>query len=364
MRIKFMKKFNNSKKILITGGAGFIGGTLLRRLLEETECSIFILDKLGYASDENLIKNILNSNNERVSFFEVDLVNKTNTKNAIERSDPDFIFHLAAETHVDRSINDPTEFIYNNIIGTYNLLEAAKNHWLGLNKARKSTFRFHHISTDEVFGSLELDNQKFNENTSYDPRSPYSASKASSDHLVRAWFHTYGLPIIVTNCSNNFGPRQFPEKLIPLAIDKALKKERIPLYGDGSNVRDWLFVEDHVDAILLAISEGKIGETYCIGGYGEYSNLEVLCFICDIIQNQMPSNKSSYRELIKKVKDRPGHDQRYAIDATKIKSHLNWSPRYEFYEALKITVEWYINNPDWTKSILLKSGYKLERLGL
>ena len=363
MRIKFMKKFNNSKKILITGGAGFIGGTLLRRLLEETECSIFILDKLGYASDENLIKNILNSNNERVSFFEVDLVNKTNTKNAIERSDPDFIFHLAAETHVDRSINDPTEFIYNNIIGTYNLLEAAKNHWLGLNKARKSTFRFHHISTDEVFGSLELDNQKFNENTSYDPRSPYSASKASSDHLVRAWFHTYGLPIIVTNCSNNFGPRQFPEKLIPLAIDKALKKERIPLYGDGSNVRDWLFVEDHVDGIISAALNGIPGKTYCIGGDCEKTNLELVNIICNQLDDLIPQNKP-HSSLINFVKDRPGHDYRYSINSNLIQKDLGWSPKTNIEVGINKTINWYIKNIDWCKKMLFNSGYEGQRLGL
>lgn len=361
-----MIELSKADKILVTGGSGFIGGTLIRKLLKETQCTIFILDKVGYASDIIGINKLLNDINysNRLFFLKVDLTNFSNLKDAIKSSDPDFVFHLAAESHVDRSIDSPYDFINNNIIGTYNLLEIVKIHWLKLNRERMQKFRFLHISTDEVFGSLNNKDQKFNENTSYDPRSPYSASKASSDHLVRAWFHTYGLPVIITNCSNNFGPRQFPEKLIPLVIQKALERKEIPLYGDGSNIRNWLFVEDHADALFLVICRGNIGETYCIGGNEEYSNLEVVNLICEIIQELKPRKNSSYKELIKKVKDRPGHDFRYSINSSKIFSELGWRPNYDFNRSLRITINWYIKNLDWCNSMLLKSGYLGNRLGI
>tara|TARA_B100000886_G_scaffold337887_1_gene299592 strand:- start:6892 stop:7995 length:1104 start_codon:yes stop_codon:yes gene_type:complete len=361
-----MKKFHKSTNVLVTGGAGFIGAALIRKLLEVTECNLFILDKLSYASDIEGIRKILDDKKykKRLFFWEKDLTNFEATKDVIHKCDPDYVFHLAAESHVDRSIDKPLDFIQNNIIGTYNLLEVVRNHWFYLDKLRKDRFRFHHISTDEVFGSLDYKEKRFDEKTPYDPRSPYSATKASSDHLVRAWYHTYGLPIIITNCSNNFGPRQFPEKLIPLVIQKALNKQQIPLYGNGSNIRDWLYVDDHIEALLLAISEGKIGETYCIGGFGEHSNLEVVNFICDTIQTLKPLNNFLYRSLITPVEDRPGHDLRYAINSSKIISELGWRPKHSFQEALRITINWYIKNPKWCEAILQKSGYLGDRLGI
>tara|TARA_B100000212_G_C27385019_1_gene539003 strand:+ start:25636 stop:26718 length:1083 start_codon:yes stop_codon:yes gene_type:complete len=360
-----MKKFNGLN-ILITGGAGFIGGAVIRRLLISGNSLIFNLDKIGYASDIYEINRISSDNNlcKRYKFLKVDLKDIKEVQKAIEISDPDLIIHLAAESHVDRSIDSPSEFILSNVLGTFNLLEASKKHWSKLSNKRKAKFKFLHISTDEVFGSLSLNSKGFDESYPYDPRSPYSASKASSDHLVRSWFHTYNFPILLTNCSNNFGPKQFPEKLIPLVIQKALKNKDIPLYGDGSNIRDWLFVEDHVDAILLVISKGVIGQSYCIGGFGEKSNIEVVMMICEILESLVPSKKVPYHNLIKKVKDRPGHDLRYSIDSSKIQSELGWTPKYTFESALTKTICWYLENFDWCEQILSQSGYELDRKGI
>ena len=351
MKLEFEKLHN--KRILITGGAGFIGGALIRKLLKESKCIIFNIDKLGYASDQKSIYEVINNNNidqKRYTFLKVDLSHKESINDAVEHANPDIVMHLAAESHVDNSINAPERFIYSNIIGTYNLLNAIKNHFLNLPLDRKNIFKFHHISTDEVYGSLSLNDPKFQEDTNYDPRSPYSATKASSDHLVNAWHHTYGLPIVITNCSNNFGPWQFPEKLIPVVITNALSGEKIPLYGDGLNIRDWLFVEDHINALILVANKGKIGSKYCIGGFGEKSNFQVVKTICNILDNKM-NPSSSFFNLVELVNDRLGHDRRYAINSFKIQNELSWEPIYNFEEALNITVDWYIRNIEWCKDI-------------
>lgn len=333
-------------KILITGGYGFIGSNLIKKLLSNKSLSIFNIDKLGYASNPKCVLEANNENkNNNYHFHEIDLCENEKLNLIFNEIKPDLVMHLAAESHVDRSISSSRIFIESNIIGTYNLLESSRNYFEKLDFEKKSRFRFHHISTDEVFGSL-TSKGKFSEETPYDPRSPYSASKASSDHLVRSWFHTYGLPIIITNCSNNFGPWQFPEKLIPLTILKAIKSENIPIYGDGSNVRDWLFVDDHVEALLLAATKGKIGETYCIGGFGEKTNLEVANKICNILDSLCPKD-FNHRDLISFVKDRKGHDKRYSINSSKIQSQLKWKPKYSFEEALLKTVEWYLLNKDF-----------------
>ena len=334
--------------ILVTGGYGFIGSNLIKKLLLNKNYQIFNIDKLGYASNVNSIAESLNLNNqERYKFYKLDLKNFHELCEIINLIKPDLIMHLAAESHVDRSINSPWEFIESNVIGTYNLLEASRSYFNKLNGSKKSNFRFHHISTDEVFGSLS-DIGTFSEKTPYDPRSPYSASKASSDHLVRAWHHTYNFPIIITNCSNNFGPWQYPEKLIPLTISKAINLQTIPIYGDGSNVRDWLFVDDHVDALIISAIKGEIGETYCIGGFGERTNLQVVKKICDILDVFCPQN-IKYSELMSFVKDRPGHDKRYSINSEKIQSKLNWYPKYSFDEALEKTIKWYLENKEFLK---------------
>ena len=335
-------------RVLVTGGAGFIGGALVRRLLRGTDATVFNLDKLGYASDLTSIELTLaelgTAGEGRHQLLQVDLVNAEATAAAVRHADPDLVFHLAAESHVDRSISGPGAFIESNVQGTFHLLQAVRAHWEQLPRERQERFRLHHISTDEVFGSLGPTG-RFSETTPYDPRSPYSASKAASDHLVRAWHHTYGLPVVLTNCSNNYGPWQFPEKLIPVVILKAVAGEPIPLYGDGLNVRDWLYVEDHVEALLLAASRGRLGESYCVGGAGDHgspserSNTEVVQAICGLLDGLRPDG-APHSRLITPVTDRPGHDRRYAIDASKITRELGWKPQHSFEQGLDATVRW------------------------
>ncbi len=340
---------NNFNRILVTGGAGFIGGTLIRKLLNTTKSLIFNIDTLNYASDLRSINNLEKAKG-RHFHLNVNLKNIKETNEAIKVANPDIIFHLAAESHVDRSIISPNIFIDSNITGTFNLLEASRALYENLSNERKEKFKIIHISTDEVFGSLGKI-KRFRETSKYDPRSPYSASKAASDHLAKAWFHTYKLPTIITNCSNNYGPFQFPEKLIPLTILKAIEGEKIPIYGDGKNIRDWLFVEDHIEALLLIAEKGKPGDTYCIGGNNEKNNNYIVREICTILEKYIPS-KITYTDLIEFVKDRPGHDKRYAIDSNKIKKELGWKPKTNFHEGLKITVEWYINNKEWYQTMI------------
>ena len=339
-----MENLLNNSRILITGGAGFIGSALIRKLLKYSKFTIFNLDKMGYASDLSSIQDTIFSldieKEKRHRLLKVDLTNISDTISAVNYANPDFVMHLAAESHVDRSIKGPEEFIRSNIFGTFNLLEAVRNHYSGLNPSRKETFRFLHISTDEVFGSLG-DEGMFNESTQYDPRSPYSASKASSDHIVNAWHHTFGIPSLITNCSNNYGPWQYKEKLIPKIIFNALNNKEIPIYGNGENIRDWLFVEDHVNGLIKVLLEGKIGEKYCIGGNQEKNNNEVVNYICELLDKRQPRD-ISYKALISYVKDRLGHDKRYAIDSSKIKSELNWQPKYTFEQGLDTTVLWYL----------------------
>ena len=363
--LDFRNLLSKYSRILVTGGAGFIGGTLIRKILEHTNSKVFNIDKFGYASDcqgiESLINKLETDVVDRYKFYKVDLLDAEMTSQVIKEADPDLIFHLAAESHVDRSIDSPIGFLESNVIGTYNLLQAAKSHWESLSKNRKNYFRFHHISTDEVFGSLG-DSGRFSETSSYDPRSPYSASKASSDHFVNAWHHTYGLPTILTNCSNNYGPWQFPEKLIPVVILKALGGQSIPLYGDGKNIRDWLYVEDHVEALLLTAIKGNVGGKYCIGGNSELSNRQVVEMICSVLDEISPVSKN-YSHLIRFVQDRPGHDYRYAINPSLIMKELNWKPSYDFEIGIRKTVSWYLSHLDWCKSVLDKSGYHGQRLG-
>ena len=344
--MKLLNNFPVKTKILITGGGGFIGGAVIRKLLKDSDCIIFNLDKMGYASDltsiDNVLKNLKIEKNTRHKLLEVDLSNYSQTLSAVRYSNPDLIMHLAAESHVDRSIEGPGEFIKSNILGTFNLLEAARLHYEKLSYERKNNFRFHHISTDEVFGTLGEDGQ-FNEDSKYDPRSPYSASKASSDNLVNAWLHTYGIPSLISNCSNNYGPWQYQEKLIPKIIINALDNKEIPIYGDGENIRDWLYVEDHAEALIEVLTRGRIGEKYCIGANEEKTNNFVVNKICDFLDEKVPRSKS-YKNLITYVQDRIGHDKRYAIDSSKIESELKWKPKYSFNEALEITISWYIKN--------------------
>ncbi len=354
------------KRVLVTGGAGFIGGTLIRHLLLKSNVQVFNIDKISYASDLTSIeitKRKLNNHQvDRHQLLKIDLCNKQNTQEAIEIANPDLVFHLAAESHVDRSIEGPEAFINSNIIGTFNLLQAVLNHWENLPTERKERFRLHHISTDEVFGSLSS-HGRFCEQTAYNPRSPYSASKAASDHLVRSWYHTYGLPTVLSNCSNNFGPWQFPEKLIPMVIIKALKQKSIPLYGDGENIRDWLFVDDHIEALLLTATKGQIGESYCIGGHGEKSNLIVVEGICKLMDRFIPVG-APHNKLIQKVADRPGHDRRYAIDPSRITRELGWQPMHSFETGLEKTVIWYLKNTEWCNKVLAKGRYDGGRIGL
>jgi len=354
----------NSKKILITGGAGFIGSAVIRYIIKHTNHSVINIDKLTYAGNLESIENIENSN--RYAFEQLDICNSNEIKRVFEEYMPDAVMHLAAESHVDRSIDGPREFIHTNIVGTYTVLEQANAYYSNLNNKKKSAFRFHHVSTDEVYGDLEGTNSLFTENTPYSPSSPYSASKASSDHLVRAWHRTYGLPILITNCSNNYGPYQFPEKLIPLIILNALEGKDLPIYGNGKQIRDWLYVDDHAIALLHVMLNGKIGETYNIGGHNEIQNIQVVKRVCKILDEIAPNNipnLNKYEELIKYVPDRAGHDTRYAIDATKIADELNWTPVETFESGIRKTVEWYLSHQTWCEHVQ-DGSYMRERLGV
>ena len=348
-------------KILVTGGAGFIGSAVIRHIINHTDHAVLNIDKLTYAGNLESLKTI--DSNPRYQFKQIDICDKLNLTQAFEHFQPDCVMHLAAESHVDRSIDGPSEFIQTNIVGTYTILEVAREYWQNLSDSKKESFRFHHISTDEVYGDLEHTNDLFTETTSYAPSSPYSASKASSDHLVRAWNRTYDLPTIVTNCSNNYGPYHFPEKLIPLIILNALEEKPLPIYGDGQQIRDWLYVEDHARALYKVITEGTIGETYNIGGHNEKANIDVVKTICSILDTLQPrKNGVPYHDLITFVKDRPGHDLRYAIDASKIQKTLGWTPQETFESGIRKTVEWYLNNLDWCRRVQ-DGSYQRERLG-
>lgn len=348
--------------ILVTGGAGFIGGAVVRELLQSGKNSVLILDALTYAGNLNSLRAV--STSPLYSFAQVDLRDYNSTEAAIFDFQPDIIMHLAAESHVDRSIEGPADFITTNVIGTFHLLEASRK-YLSQYPDKLSTFRFHHISTDEVYGDLGFGDALFTEETSYDPSSPYSASKASSDHLVRAWGRTYGLPIVVTNCSNNYGPYHFPEKLIPHMILNAIHGKPLPVYGDGKQVRDWLYVEDHARALIKVATEGKLGETYNIGGFNERANIDVVDTICSILEEvrpEKPEGVAAYADLITYVKDRPGHDVRYAIDASKIERELGWHPDETFESGIRKTVLWYLENEQWWSDVL-SGNYRLERIG-
>lgn len=357
-------------KILVTGGAGFIGSAVVRHIIENTQGSVINVDKLTYAGNLESLKAV--EQNDRYTFAHVDICNRIELDRIFKAHKPDAVMHLAAESHVDRSITGPAEFIQTNIVGTYNLLESARQYWNTLATEAKQAFRFHHISTDEVYGDLPHPDEQegnalgkklplFTEKTSYAPSSPYSASKASSDHLVRAWLRTYGLPTIVTNCSNNYGPYHFPEKLIPLVILNALDGKELPIYGKGDQIRDWLYVEDHARALYKVVTEGAIGETYNIGGHNEKQNIEVVQTICSILDELVPK-ESNYSEQITFVTDRPGHDRRYAIDPSKITKDLNWTPEETFETGLRKTVKWYLDNQQWSKNVQ-DGSYQRERLG-
>ena len=351
-------------KILVTGGAGFIGSAVIRNIISNTADSIINLDKLTYAGNLESLSEVEAS--ERYSFEQVDICNRAELDRVFKKYQPDAVMHLAAESHVDRSIDGSTEFIKTNIVGTYTLLEATRQYWSLLNASKKLTFRFHHISTDEVYGDLEGTEALFTETTSYAPSSPYSASKASSDHLVRAWQRTYGLPTLITSCSNNYGPYHFPEKLIPLVILNALEGKPLPVYGNGMQIRDWLYVEDHARALYNVVTEGLVGETYNIGGHNEKTNIDVVQNICTLLEELVPNKPNgikSYQSLITYVEDRPGHDTRYAIDASKIANELNWKPTETFESGLRNTVVWYLNSKRWWTRVL-DGSYSRERLGI
>ncbi len=351
------------KKILVTGGAGFIGSAVVRHIINDTQDAVVNVDKLTYAGNLESLESV--SHHLRYAFEQVDICDRAALDRVFAEHQPDAVMHLAAESHVDRSIDGPAAFIETNIVGTYTLLEAARAYWHDMPSEKKAAFRFHHISTDEVYGDLHGTDDLFTETTPYAPSSPYSASKASSDHLVRAWLRTYGLPTIVTNCSNNYGPYHFPEKLIPLMILNALDGKPLPVYGDGMQIRDWLYVEDHARALYQVVTEGEIGETYNIGGHNEKANIEVVHTICTLLEELVPNKPQGvarYEDLITYVKDRPGHDVRYAIDAAKIGRELGWQPQETFESGIRKTVEWYLNNKTWWSHVL-DGSYNRERLG-
>ena len=355
-------------KILVTGGAGFIGSALVRHIIGNTPDEVINVDKLTYAGNLSSLDTVLPS--KRYCFHRVDICDAVALKKIFEQHRPDGVMHLAAESHVDRSIDGPDAFVHTNIVGTYTLLEAARHYWQGLDDSKKARFRFHHISTDEVYGDLGGTTELFVEDTPYDPSSPYSASKAGSDHLVRAWHRTYGLPVLVTSCSNNYGPYHFPEKLIPHTILSALQGKPLPVYGDGEQIRDWLYVEDHAQALHKVFTDGKNGETYNIGGHNEKKNIDVIKIICEALEVLAPTNPYSrncggaegFIGLIEHVKDRPGHDRRYAIDAGKIQRELNWAPKESFESGINKTVQWYLDNKLWWQNVL-DGSYCLQRIG-
>mgnify|MGYP001323560598 CR=1 FL=1 len=350
-------------KFLITGGAGFIGSQVVRTLISVTGHHVLNLDKLTYAGNLDSLAAV--SASSRYSFVQADICDRPTVDRAFSNFQPDVVMHLAAESHVDRSIDSPDDFIQTNVVGTYQLLEAARAYWSSLDKTKQANFRFHHVSTDEVYGDLDGMDSLFTEHTQYAPSSPYSATKASSDHLVRAWGRTFGLPIILTNCSNNYGPFHFPEKLIPHTVLNALAGKPIPVYGTGNQIRDWLYVEDHARALLLVALKAEVGETYNIGGHNEVKNIDVVCYICDLLEELRPAKPTgiaAYRDLITFVADRPGHDVRYSIDARKIEKDLGWRPKETFESGLRKTVLWYLENQEWWTK-LLDDRYQLKRLG-
>lgn len=349
--------------ILVTGGAGFIGSAVIRYLINHTQETVVNVDALTYAGNLDSLAEV--SSSDRYHFVQANICDKEVLKQVFQTYQPHAVMHLAAESHVDRSIDGPGDFIQTNIVGTFQLLEAARFYWSNLEEPQKSAFRFHHISTDEVYGDLENPQEFFTEQTPYAPSSPYSASKASSDHLVRAWHRTYGLPMLITNCSNNYGPYHFPEKLIPHVILNALSGKPIPVYGDGNQIRDWLYVEDHAEALYTVLSKGQVGETYNIGGHNERKNIEVVLSICEILETFVSSKSiglTSYQDLITFVRDRPGHDKRYAIDASKIQRELGWQPKETFGSGLKKTVQWFLENEAWWQNVL-SGDYRLQRIG-
>ncbi len=352
-----------SRTIVVTGGAGFIGSAVIRHIINNTADSVVNVDKLTYAGNLESLQSVASS--DRYHFERVDVCDQAALDNTFARYKPNAVMHLAAESHVDRSIDGPAAFIETNIVGTYCLLEATRQYWNGLSDNSKAAFRFHHISTDEVYGDLHNTDDLFVETTPYEPSSPYSASKAASDHLVRAWLRTYGLPTVVTNCSNNYGPYHFPEKLIPLIILNAREGKPLPVYGKGDQIRDWLYVDDHAKALYRVVTEGKVGETYNIGGHNEKTNLyvvETICALLDDMTAKKPTGVKHYKDLIKFVTDRPGHDHRYAIDASKIATELGWIPEESFESGIRKTVEWYLANLEWCQHVQ-DGSYQRERLG-
>lgn len=351
------------KKIIVTGGSGFIGSTLIKHIIKKTYNKVLNVDKLTYASSKDSLFEI--KNNNRYFFRKIDICDCGKINKLLNEYKPDIVIHLAAETHVDRSIDSSKKFIETNILGTYSLLEESRKYWLKLKKHKKKNFRFHHVTTDEVFGDLNQSTDAFTENSAYAPSSPYSATKASSDHLVRAWYRTFDFPILITNCSNNYGPYQFPEKLIPLIILNAIRGKKLPVYGNGKQIRDWLYVEDHAKALLRVAINGKVGQSYNIGGQSQLRNIEVVRTICKILDELKPSefkNITKYEQLIHYVEDRPGHDKKYAIDISKIKKKLKWKPKETFRTGIRKTIIWYLNNINWCNNEKI-GKYKGHRLG-